>query len=158
VYVGFGANLGNRVRTFYDACTLIRHRGYAVRRTSSLYDSEPWGGAEGGEFVNAVYELEPLNTPSHLLLDLLEIETELGRRRRKPLEARSCDLDLLLWQDIAIDNSELCVPHPRIADRKFVLLPLCELIADRVHPVLGTSFGELLLACADVTTVRVHHP
>ncbi len=157
-YVGFGANLGDRVHIFYDAQALIEQRGYSILRTSSLYDSEPWGGAEGGEFINAVYEIERRNTPEQLLRDLLAVETDLGRRRRRKNEARTCDLDLLLWADEIIDYAELKIPHPRIPERKFVLYPLCELIAQRLHPVLNRSFEELLLACRDQTLVKVHQP
>jgi 2-amino-4-hydroxy-6-hydroxymethyldihydropteridine diphosphokinase len=90
--------------------------------------------------------------------DLLNVEADLGRRRSKPLAARTCDLDLLLWADAVIDRPTLCVPHRRIPQRKFVLIPLCELIADCLHPVLKTSFAELLLACDDPTPVRAHQP
>lgn len=90
--------------------------------------------------------------------DLLAVETDLGRRRNRKNEARTCDLDLLLWADEIIDRAELKIPHPRIPERKFVLYPLCELIAQRLHPVLNRSFEELLLACRDQTLVKVHQP
>jgi 2-amino-4-hydroxy-6-hydroxymethyldihydropteridine diphosphokinase len=146
------------VRTFYDAVTLIEQRGYTVLRTSSLYDTEPWGGAEGGAFINSVFEIERHNNPPQFMQDLLSIESDLGRRRLKPLAARSCDLDLLIWANEVIDTPTLRVPHPRIPQRKFVLIPLCELIADCLHPVLKTSFAALLLACDDLTSVRAHQP
>lgn len=127
-------------------------------RTSSLYDTDPWGGVEGGPFINAVYEVERRNTPQQLMRDLLTVESDLGRRRVKPLKARTCDLDLLLWGDAVIDVPTLQVPHPRMSDRKFVLIPLCELIADCVHPVLMIPIAKLLLACNDPTPVRAHQP
>jgi 2-amino-4-hydroxy-6-hydroxymethyldihydropteridine diphosphokinase len=144
------------VRTFYDAVARIEEHGYVVLRTSSLYDTEPWGGAEGGSFINAVYEIERHNNALQFMQDLLSVEADLGRRRSKPIAARSCDLDLLLWANEVIDTPTLCVPHPRIPERKFVLIPLCELIADCLHPVLKTTFAELLLACDDLTPVRAH--
>jgi 2-amino-4-hydroxy-6-hydroxymethyldihydropteridine diphosphokinase len=146
------------VRSFYDAACLIEQRGYTILRQSSLYDTEPWGGAEGGDFVNAVYEVARRNTPAQFLQDLLDVEHELGRRRERKNEARSCDLDLLLWNGERIDIPGLSVPHPRLHERKFVLYPLCELIANCFHPVLNRSFAELLLACHDPTRVTAHQP
>jgi 2-amino-4-hydroxy-6-hydroxymethyldihydropteridine diphosphokinase len=137
---------------------LIEQCGYAVLRTSSLFETEPWGGAEGGDFINAVYELERRNTADQLLRDLLGVEADLGRRRTGKNQARTCDLDLLLWDGEIIDLAGLRVPHPRIPERKFVLYPLCELIADRTHPVHKRSFEDLLLSCGDQTVVKVHQP
>ena len=136
----------------------IEQLGYRVLRRSSLYDTDPWGGVEGGQFINAVYEVERRNTPEQLMRDLLNIESDLGRRRVKLMEARTCDLDLLLWGDAVIDSPTLKVPHPRMSDRKFVLIPLCELISDCVHPVMKLPFAQLLLACNDPTPVRAHKP
>ena len=138
--------------------TAIEQRGYVVIRTSSHYDTEPTGGAEGGEFINAVYEVERCHTPGQFLQDLLEIEVELGRKRTHKNEARTCDLDLLLWNGQVIEQPGLIVPHPRIPERKFVLYPLCELISDCLHPVLNRTFEQLLLSCSDPTRVTAHQP
>ena len=137
---------------------LIEQRGYCVLRTSSLYESEPWGGAEGGAFVNAVYEIERHNTPPELLRDLLSVEVELGRRRERRNEARTCDLDILLWGDAKVESTGLTIPHPRIPERKFVLYPLCELIADLNHPALDRTFEDILLATGDQTLVKALQP
>ena len=137
---------------------MIEQRGYTVLRGSSLYDTEPWGGAEGGPFINAVYELRRQNTPLQLLQDLLAVELDMGRRRFRPLEARACDLDLLLWGSEIVALPELLVPHPRLYQRKFVLVPLCELVAEYTHPELKSSFSELLFACDDSASVRPHQP
>ncbi len=136
----------------------IEQRGYTIRRTSSLYESEPWGGVQGGEFINGVFEIDRRNDPAQLLQDLQAVEADLGRFRPVPLAARTCDLDLLLWADAVLDTPDLKIPHPRISLRKFVLIPLCELIADYLHPELKKTFSELLLACDDPLSVRSLEP
>ena len=118
-------------------------------RTSSLYFSEPWGGAEGGVFTNAVLEVRRSGTARAFLEQLQAVEESLGRVRKKALAARTCDLDLLLWGHDVIHDPDLSVPHPRMTERKFVLAPLCELIPNQLHPELHGTFAELLKACAD---------
>ncbi len=127
----------------------MRQRGVEVLRTSSLIRSEPWGGADGGLFTNAVLEIEPWHTPRELLSELLKIEAGLGRRRTRTGEARVCDLDILLWAGQSVTEPDLSVPHPRLAQRRFILVSLCELIPDTIHPLLGRTFKELLAECAD---------
>jgi 2-amino-4-hydroxy-6-hydroxymethyldihydropteridine diphosphokinase len=83
------------------------------------------------------------------LKTLLRIEADMGRVRERPMTARVCDLDLLLWGDEMIMETELIVPHPRLHMRKFVLIPLCDLIPDVVHPAFNRSFSALLAGCAD---------
>ena len=146
------------MHAFYRALALIEQRGYSVQRTSSLYESEPWGGAEGGAFINAVYEIARRNSPEEFLRDLLSVEADLGRRRERKNEARTCDLDVLLWGDAKVNQPGLTVPHPRIPERRFVLYPLCELIAGLRHPVTDQTFEELLLACDDPTLVKALQP
>ena len=134
---------------FRAVLAICAARKIAVTRTSELYFSEPWGGAEGGVFTNAVLEVAATSTPRELHAHLQRIEAESGRNRRCGNEARVCDLDLLLWNGETIDKPELVVPHPRIADRRFVLVPLCDLIPDAHHPTLGRSYRELLNHCPD---------
>lgn len=147
--MGFGSNIGNGAANFDEVIRRFAVREIDVLRISSLYETEPWGGAEGGPFTNAVMEVARGESPRSLWNRLCEIETLMGRERRRPLEPRTCDLDLLLWGDAVVDEPDLRVPHPRMAQRKFVLVPLCELIPDEVHPELGCTFTELLRTCTD---------
>ncbi len=154
VYIGFGSNLGDRHHHLQLALVKLRESGLIILRQSLLYETEPWGGAEGGEYLNAVLEL-PRTGDAHSLLDLLQsVERSLGRVNVKHNSARTCDLDLLLWNGRQIASGRLTVPHPRLIERRFVLRPLCDLIADRVHPVNGGQFGELLRTCQDPCSVR----
>lgn len=157
-YVGFGSNLGDRAAFLETAIRRLSDRGCSVLRISSLYETEPWGGAEGEAFLNAVLEVARTDSAPAFLSNLLEIERDLGRSREKPLSARTCDLDLLLWGGEVIRKPELTVPHPRLHMRRFVLVPLCDLIPDAVHPVLKLTFSELLAECPDPLQVWPFQP
>jgi len=129
-----------------------------VLRTSSLYFSEPWGGAEGDVFTNAVLEIRRSGTARSFFETLQAAEAARGRTRKKPLEPRTCDLDLLLWGDEIICDPDLRVPHPRMTERKFVLVPLCELIPHSIHPERRNTLAELLRTCTDPLRVWVRDP
>lgn len=149
VFVGFGSNQGDRVANWENSLRLLAEHGYEVVRPSPLYESEPWGDAEGGLYLNAVLELVRRGTAQDLLGVMRRIEIHLGRTRLTKYAPRTCDLDLLFWQSAVIATESLVVPHPRIADRRFVLLPLCDLIPNARHPVLNRTLKELLDGCPD---------
>ena len=122
-FVGLGANLGDREASIRHAASLL-----GASRLSSIRETEPWGYADQPKFLNAVAEVETDLTARELLDRLLEIERELGRTREGPRWGpRTIDLDLLLFGDEVIDEPGLTVPHPRLAEREFVLEPLLEL-------------------------------
>jgi 2-amino-4-hydroxy-6-hydroxymethyldihydropteridine diphosphokinase len=138
-YVGLGANLGDREATIRRAATLLR-----ASRLSPILETEPWGYADQPKFLNAVAEVETELSPRELLDRLLEIERELGRVRNGPRYGpRTIDLDLLLYGDEVIDEPGLTVPHPRLAERLFVLEPLAALDARLLVP--GHGFLEALI-------------
>jgi 2-amino-4-hydroxy-6-hydroxymethyldihydropteridine diphosphokinase len=133
-YVGLGSNLGDRRAAILRAAELID----AVR-LSTIRETEPWGYADQPAFLNAVAELDTELQPRRLLDHLLEVEAELGRERGEiRWGPRTIDLDLLLYGDLAIEEPGLTVPHPRLADRLFVLEPLSELAPARKIPGNGT--------------------
>jgi 2-amino-4-hydroxy-6-hydroxymethyldihydropteridine diphosphokinase len=133
-YVGLGSNLGDREATIRRAAVLID-----ARRLSTIRETEPWGYADQPHFLNAVAELETSLGPRPLLERLLEVERELGRERTgRRWGPRTIDLDLLLYGDLAVDEPELTVPHPRLPERLFVLEPLAELAPARKIPGNGT--------------------
>jgi len=132
-YVGLGANLGDRER-------MIRLAAEAIggRRLSTIRETEPWGLVDQPPFLNAVAELETELPPRALLDRLLEVEQELGRVRDGPRWGpRTIDLDLLVQGDLVIDEPGLTLPHPRLAERRFVLEPLAELAPELEIPGLG---------------------
>jgi 2-amino-4-hydroxy-6-hydroxymethyldihydropteridine diphosphokinase len=133
VYVGLGANLGDREAAIRRAVELL-----GAQRLSTLRETEPWGYADQPRFVNAVAELETEEEPRALLERLFAIERELGRVRQGPRYGpRTIDLDLLLYGDLELDEPGLAVPHPRLHEREFVLEPLAELAPELVVPGRG---------------------
>ena len=133
-YVGIGANLGDALATVRLAVERLRPLG--LRRLSSLYRSAPVDAA-GPDFVNAVAEVDSLLAPISLLRELQAIEQDFGRERPYRNAPRTLDLDLLLHGEQRMTSELLTLPHPRLHERAFVLLPLLELVPDLVVPGLG---------------------
>jgi 2-amino-4-hydroxy-6-hydroxymethyldihydropteridine diphosphokinase len=147
-FVGLGANLGDREGTLRQAVELLGATdGIDVVAVSSAYESAPWGPVEQPPYLNAAAELETSLAPHALLAVLLAVEAELGRVRDVRWGPRTCDLDLLLYGGGTIDTPDLQVPHPRLADRRFVLEPLLELAPGARLPD-GRALGELASAVA----------
>jgi len=142
-YIGLGSNLGDREETLRDALARLAELGEV--RVSSFRETDPVGVTDQPKFVNAVAELSTQLAPRDLLDALLAIERELGRDRSREQRwgPRTLDLDLLLYGGEMIDEPGLTVPHPRLADRRFVLEPLHELVPGLVLPD-GTRVGDLL--------------
>lgn len=144
--IGMGSNLGDRIGALERAiAALDEHPGQRVLARSRWFLTRPIGGPSGqGEFVNAAVRLETSLGPDELLKQLREVEAGLGRQRRERWEARTVDLDLLLYGDTAIRTDEIEVPHPRMAFRRFVLEPAAEVGGDLLHPVFRLKIGRLL--------------
>ncbi|MFL5736839.1 MAG: 2-amino-4-hydroxy-6-hydroxymethyldihydropteridine diphosphokinase [Actinomycetota bacterium] len=146
-YAGLGSNLGDRLANLRDAVlALSATPGVRVQRSSSVYETSPVGGPEQGDFLNAVVEISTDLEPHALLKALQRIENELGRVRAERFGPRTIDLDLLLYGDERIDEPDLIVPHPRMRERAFVVVPLLELEAavtlpdgDSLEPVTDAA-------------------
>ncbi len=145
-YIALGSNLGERRSYLGQAlAALDADSGIHVERVSSFYETKPVGGPPGqGPYLNAAAELRTDYLPVQMLDILLRIETGLGRVRSEKDGPRTCDLDLLLFDDVVRDEARLILPHPRLHQRLFVLQPLAELAPGLRHPVLGRSIGALL--------------
>ncbi|HEY5470241.1 MAG TPA: 2-amino-4-hydroxy-6-hydroxymethyldihydropteridine diphosphokinase [Bacteroidales bacterium] len=155
VFLGLGTNLGNREKNLNDAFTGIREQIGKVLEASSVYETEPWGFQSESKFLNIVIKVETGLSPSMLLEAILLIELRLGRvRSGNQFSSRIIDIDILLYEDQVIDKSELKIPHPKLHERKFVLVPLVEIEPDLVHPVLKKTMASLLESCEDKSEVR----
>jgi len=155
VFLLLGANLGEREATLAKATDLISKRIAPVMSQSHLYETAPWGVADQPAFLNQVISIETILTPEELLSQTLEIEKQLGRERRLRWGARVIDIDMLYYSDLILDTENLHLPHPRLHQRRFTLVPLAEIAPDFVHPILRKTNQELLNECTDDSQVSV---
>jgi 2-amino-4-hydroxy-6-hydroxymethyldihydropteridine diphosphokinase len=154
-YVGLGSNLGDRAAHLHAALAgLAATPGVERVVASALYETEPVGPPQG-RYLNAVAALDTSLAPTALLARLAELERGAGRVRGGRNAPRTLDLDLLLFGEECVDTPALVVPHPRLHERAFVLVPLAELAADVVHPRLRVRIGELLARLPDRSGVRL---
>lgn len=144
-YVGLGSNLGDRRGRIREALRrLDRIAGVRVRKRSRIIETDPVGKTDQPRFLNAVAEVETRLDPLPFMRRLLDVERSLGRVRREKWGPRTIDLDLLLWGDRSISTKTLTLPHPRMAERRFVLGPLAELCPGRKVPGTGRTVRGLL--------------
>jgi len=149
-FLGIGTNLGNREANIEEALTRIEESLGEVLVSSSLYETEPWGVESSNRFLNMVVYIRTELTPTTLLGRILMVEAQMGRvRDEEKNKQRIIDIDILLYEDRIITEPSLTIPHPRLTERRFVLVPLCEIAPDIVHPGKNKTFSQLLEACQD---------
>lgn len=142
VYLGLGSNLGDRRANLNSAADGL-FPAARVLRASRIYETEPWGYLEQPAFLNQVLEVETGLAPADLLAALKHLEASLGRQATFRYGPRLIDLDILLYGALVIQQPNLVIPHPQLAQRAFVLAPLAELAPGLIHPILGVTMAEL---------------
>ncbi len=157
VIIGLGSNLSDRFAALSRALTLLKEEAGDIVAASSVWESEPWGFEADDQFLNMVVVLETGKQPRQLMQLFRSLEGRMGRKRSGGgrYESRIIDIDILLWHDRVISMPGLEVPHPKLADRRFVLEPLYEVAPGAVHPVTGLTVKEMLALCDDRSDVRL---
>lgn len=156
ITVILGGNSGDRAEYIRQATDLLIQRTGTLATASSLYETAPWGFESDEPFLNQVLQIETDLCPEAFLQQALAIEEALGRKRQPEVRyaSRTIDIDLLFCDTEIIRTQTLTVPHPRIAERRFVLVPLNEIMPGFVHPLLRKSVSQLLAECNDPLPVK----
>jgi 2-amino-4-hydroxy-6-hydroxymethyldihydropteridine diphosphokinase len=165
VFLLLGSNQGNRELNLLIACSGIKKSIGNILKISSVYETEPWGFEDNTAFYNQALEAETALNPEELLQEIHRIEKELGRVRQVPegspgcgcsvsYSSRTIDVDILFYGSRILFTDELMIPHPRLHERRFTLLPLDEIAPGFVHPVYRKSVSDLLLLCKDKGGVK----
>ncbi|MEE8434845.1 MAG: 2-amino-4-hydroxy-6-hydroxymethyldihydropteridine diphosphokinase [bacterium] len=143
-YIGLGSNISAELNLPAASALLAQSPGIVLKRVSPVYRTPPWGYADQESFLNAVAAVETTLPPLGLLDALQAVELRLDRKRAFPNGPRTADLDLLLYGETLIESKRLIVPHPRMHERGFVLVPLCDLAPQLTHPRLNRTMAELM--------------
>ena len=164
VFILLGSNQGDRLDFLSRALEMIAGKAGALVKKSAVYETEPWGFDAPDSFLNQVVEINTALSPAQLLEQLLSIETMLGRIRpfngcrcsvEEGYSSRTIDLDILFYGQKLVFTEQLMIPHPRLHERKFTLVPLHEIAPGLIHPLLKKTISILLQECRDPLEVVV---
>ena len=155
LYILLGGNLGNKQQVFSETWKRLEKQIGPITKRSAVYETEPWGFESNDMFWNQAIEIETELWPDEVLIQTHGIEEILGRiRKENQFDSRIIDIDVLFYGSEIVNQPDLQIPHPRIQDRKFVLVPLCEIAPELVHPVFKKTVCELLSECSDQLAVK----
>ena len=154
VYLSLGSNLGDRATQIEQALARLAEEGVRIVKRSSFYETEPVEFLAQGWFLNIAVEAETELTARQLLRVIRQIERELGRKRTVRAGPRTIDIDILLFDAKIMNAADLEIPHPRMTERRFVLVPMTEIAPTLRHPALRLTMAELLAATKDRSQVR----
>ncbi len=157
VFLGLGSNVGDReayLKASREAVNKLKKT--TIIRSSSIYETEPWGIEKQSPFLNQIIEIETELTPLELFAACQNIEIKLKRRKTEKWGPREIDIDLLLYGEFVIDNEKIQIPHPRLSERRFVLIPLSEIAPKLKVPGLERSVEALLDVCPDRGVVKFY--
>ncbi len=153
IYLLLGSNLGDRIDNLEQAKKYIWSFSEVIN-ISSIYETAPWGITDQPTFYNQVIEIKTTTDPTSLLKEILQVEQLIGRVRKEKWGARVIDIDILYYRNQQVNQNDLIIPHPGIAERKFTLAPLAELAPDFIHPVNGKTNKEMLESLDDQLSVK----
>jgi len=158
IYIGLGSNLGDRVGYLRDAVMRLKAAGLGIEKVSRLYVAAPLGYVRDDAFINAALHATTLLKPLDVLELLQTIEVAMGRRPGVQYGPRPIDLDILFYDSVQIETRKLTIPHPRLAQRAFVLKPLVEIAPNLMHPILYYTTSQLLQDADDANQVQLYIP
>ena len=153
-YLLTGGNLGNRQALLQQATQLIESKAGKLAAVSPIYETEPWGISDQGNFLNQVLVIRTRYSAAELMSLLLSIEEEMGRMRLEKFGARIIDIDILFFDNETHQSAHITIPHPEISRRRFALVPMAVLAPQLIHPVLQKNMQQLLTACPDPLVVK----
>ena len=158
VFILLGGNQGDKHKIFSETLKMIAAEIGSITKVSSIYETEPWGFVSD-LFWNQALIAETLLLPEDVLRCALDIENRMGRIRTSVnYEARPIDIDLMFYGELQINTPNLTIPHPLIAQRRFILVPLAEIAPEKIHPVTGLTINQMLHICPDklkVTKIKI---
>lgn len=144
-----GGNMGDRKKNLETAAELIKKQIGKIIKSSGIYQTDAWGNTDQPAFYNQVHHVESKLPAEKIIQIILKIEEKMGRIRTIKNAARIIDIDILFFNNEIIDQPDLIIPHPEIINRRFVLIPLTELVPAMIHPVYKKTMKQLLSTCKD---------
>lgn len=155
IYLLLGGNIGDKERIFEEAGKYLDTLIGEISQKSAIYETEPWGFESSDLFWNQALEISTRLSPEEVLAQIHVVEKQLGRIRKvSQYGSRTIDIDILFYDNQIVNNTKLTIPHPRLQERNFALIPLCEIAPGLIHPVFQKSISQLLAESKDMLIVR----
>jgi 2-amino-4-hydroxy-6-hydroxymethyldihydropteridine diphosphokinase len=153
IHLLIGSNMGDRKAYLAQATAEIGQKIGEITQKSRLYETQAWGLTSQPDFMNQALEVETTLSPQATLAKILDIETDMGRTRTEKWAERTIDIDILLFADVVVEEADLQIPHPRLPERNFALVPLMEIAGETEHPILKTTIEDLYFESPDTLDV-----